>query len=143
MASTIVRYTSKGGRQRLADFDQAAERHLNDAGVLKDQNRLDNSCYHSGYSLECTLKLVLFLTNSPRWRGHLHELLPLIQGSAATYLDVQELGQMKICAPDSGWSPDMRYDPSGIPEQQAEEWLAEAHKLYLKTRTQLTANGVL
>jgi hypothetical protein len=37
----------------------------------------------------------------------------------------------------------MRYDPSGIPEQQAEEWLAEAHKLYLKTRTQLTANGVL
>lgn len=142
MTATTFSYTSKGGIQRMADFHQAAQRHLKDADLLLQSSCFDNSCYHSGYSTECTIKLVLHLTRQP-WRGHLLDLIPLVQGRAANYLNVQELKSMKVCAPIIGWSPEMRYDPDGLPHNQATDWFGEATILYSKTHTQLVANGEL
>lgn len=142
MKATSLSYTGKGGIQRMANFHQAAQRHLKDASVLLSALCFDNSCYHSGYSTECTIKLVLHLTQQ-RWRGHLQDLIPLVQGKAASYVDVQELRKMKICAPIVGWSSEMRYDPDGLPQSQATDWLNEASHFYSKTHTQLVANGEL
>lgn len=126
----------------MANFHQAAQRHLKDASILLSASCFDNSCYHSGYSTECTIKLVLQLTKQ-QWRGHLHDLIPLVQGKAATYVDVQELKKMKICAPIVGWSSEMRYDPDGLQLSQATDWFGEASNFYSKTHTQLVANGEL
>ena len=142
MTNTTFTYTGKGGIQRKADFLQAAERHLADAGLLFTEGSWDNSCYHSGYATECTVKLVLFLVNS-RWHGHLNELIPLLQGSAATYLDPLAFGQMPITAQATGWSPEMRYDPSSVLSAQAQSWLTDSRAIFSTTRAKLLANGVL
>ena len=54
----------------MDDFPKAALKHLEDAWVLRDEQRFDGAAYLAGYVVECTLKTVIEAENPPVPRSH-------------------------------------------------------------------------
>ena len=53
------------------NFADAASRHLDDALLLKSEQRFDNAAYLSGYVVECAMKTVLVASSMTTKRlGH-------------------------------------------------------------------------
>ena len=136
-------YTAKGSIHRNADFPEAAERHLVDAKHLLAAGRTDNASYHSGYAIECLLKAALLATTNKIIHKHLHDLISLISGDAALYIDLVQLNALPHCVSANRWEPDMRYEPNGVPQVQAEAWVNNADKFHSHTVLKMTANGII
>lgn len=100
------------------DFVSAATRHLGDASKLHGDSRFDNSTYHAGYVVECSLKAVVARTGvDPKTYGH--RLLKL-QRDGLAFAALVAPGCVRY-TPDERdvrtvndkWSESMRYSRTG------------------------------
>jgi len=112
------------------DYPSAAFRHAEDARRLHTAGRHDNAFYHSGYVIECVLK-VLVDEASLRPRAFQHDLAGMnlrLQRFAAEFSPAWSRHVIAWGAEIDAWKPDVRYDPTGAsPARRAENALDDAN----------------
>ena len=120
-----------------ANFADAAARHLDDAMLLKSQQRFDNAAYLSGYVVECAMKAVL--TTSPLTPQRLGHELQSISVEATSLLWIVAPAMRRYEIPVSNdvdelirnWKPDLRYGESGeCCSVKAEQWTSAARQVF-------------
>lgn len=66
---------------------QAAGRHLQDAKILLENERFDNTAYLSAYSIECMLKLIInHHTGTESAKSYNHNLIKLSEATTTKLL---------------------------------------------------------
>jgi len=119
------------------DYCSAAGKHLDDARLLLDSHRFDNSAYLSGYVVECALKLAVQL-GGRRAKQYGHDLSRLVgpglrlacqlSPSLRRYPVPSSPAVNDVCG---RWHPALRYQKKGtIAPQEAERWWAGADQVY-------------
>ena len=131
----------------MDDFPKAALKHLEDARVLKDEQRFDGAAYLAGYVVECTLKTVIEAENPPV--PHIHDLNSLRQSvDQLALLAKHQTGPLYIAATQSlvqilAWKPEMRYSSPHVTQSVATTWVSEAETLYTRIIGSLTLAGTI
>lgn len=135
------------------DYPEAALKHCDDARHLILGNRADGAAYLAGYAVECALKtLVQVEKKSTRLINdhNLNNLSAQALGLAAQptnitakYLtNTSTLTTLRYDNPPAGWKEYLRYFPVGtIPALTAEQWVAEAERLYIEIIGELKKDG--
>ena len=129
------------------DYASAAARHLRDAGVLREQERWDNTGYLSGYVAECGVKAVI-----DRAGVVFHKHLPQI--SADHLLLVADLSlaarrypmdlDPDLSALRDDWRPDLRYTETGtLTKRDALRLYGLAEGVYHRTINAMILDGFI
>ena len=131
----------------MDDFPKAALKHLEDARVLRDDQRFDGAAYLAGYVVECTLKTVFEAENPPVPR--IHDLSNLQQTVQQLALRAgPRTGTLYIAATQTlvqilAWRPEMRYRSPHVTETMAATWMREAESIYRQLIGSLTLAGTI
>ena len=128
------------------NFADAAARHLDDAMLLKSQQRFDNASYLSGYVVECAMKAVLVASSmTPKGLGHELETIS-IDAMSLLWIVAPAMRRYEMPAANEidelirDWRPDLRYDQSGeFDSVTAEQWTSAANRIF----GSLVVNSVL
>jgi hypothetical protein len=133
------------------DYVDAAERHLADAELLRDQGRIANADHLYGLSAECSLKAVMeslgmkMKNGVPEDKGHkvhMPELWAAFQSFAEGRLAARYLEPLNHDNPFSDWLVDQRYwARSAIPDAAMSNHEAAASQCQLSLQT-LVLDGV-
>ena len=118
-------------------FVSAAKRHWEDAQTLFLADRLDNTAYLSGYTVECSLKVLVEAAGAaPKPLGH---ELAALAGDALLLACLMAPAIRRYQFPQSAdfdglkqcWNPEIRYSVTGqISSQQAQACLHAAEQSY-------------
>jgi len=133
------------------DYPEAAQKHLEDAGVLLREKRWDGSGYLAGYVVECVLKTFVLVEGKPVPGRHgLSELsqhalkLAALAGAKTGKYSFRQATGCSLYDGRRGWHPGRRYQPIGtIDSKSASEWLIEAKRIYQMTIIPMKLDGVL
>ena len=119
------------------NFADAASRHLDDALLLKSEQRFDNAAYLSGYVVECAMKTVLVASSMTTKRlGHelqtlTVEAMPLLWIVAPAMRRYDVPASIEIDELIRDWKPERRYDKTGdVDSMQAERWMSAARQVF-------------
>ena len=119
------------------NFANAAARHLDDALLLKSQQRFDNAVYLSGYVVECAMKAVLTASSlTPQRLGHELQTIS-VEAMPLLWIVAPTMRRYEIPASDDvdelirNWKPDLRYGASGaFGSEKAEQWMSAARQVF-------------
>jgi len=131
------------------DHPDAAQKHLQDAGVLLAQQRPDGAAYLSGYVVECALKSLLVLETKPAPQHHKLQLLVPQVSMLATFAGAKTARYFGpatrgvLASAIGGWKPEMRYRAPFMALSDAQGWHACAQSVFSETVHQMRLDGVL
>ena len=131
----------------MDDFPKAALKHLEDARVLRDEQRFDGAAYLAGYVVERTLKTVIEAENPPVPR--IHDLSNLQQTVQQLALHAgSRTGTLYIAATQTlvqilAWRPEMRYRSPHVTKSDASTCVGEAETFYRHIVGSLTLAGMI
>ena len=119
------------------NFADAAARHLDDAMLLKSQQRFDNAAYLSGYVVECAMKAVLTASSlTPQRLGHELQTIS-VEAMPLLWIVAPAMRRYEIPASNDvdelirKWKPDLRYGESGeFCSVKAEQWTSAARQVF-------------
>ncbi len=106
---------------KMEDYRAAALRHWQDAGLLENNNRLENADHHYGFAAECAIKKALVslpsFVNSgsldKRFKTHINELWGRIALSSLQKAYPSLCALLKASDPYNNWHVDQRYFSDG------------------------------
>jgi hypothetical protein len=138
----------------MDDYYIAAERMWKDTNILKNNHRWFNTCYLSGYILECYGKLLIQNYTSKKpidYKHNLKELnktiqteIALLEGASKYVLDFKT-NCNTIYEGHEKWSPKKRYSAQkGVwdSEATADKFVNEAEKI-MNLVVQMKIDGVI
>lgn len=131
------------------DFPAAAQRHLEDAGVLQAADRPDGAAYLAGYVVECAMKTMIQVETG--WAARSHDLAGLDRTLSALSARVgaQTARHYARAVPllrDPallGWNPAMRYRGQETSQTDAAASLRAAGDVYRVVIGGLALDGEL
>jgi len=144
------------------DHPDAADKHLDDALVLREAARWDGAAYLSGYVVECALKCLVILDRlssvsvdaaGKQVRKFSHDLNALSQEAlrlaslpgarTARYVPRMTPGH-SIYDAGRGWRETLRYrEPGAVARVDADAWVAEAQAVFESTIVPMRIDGVV
>ena len=142
---------SKVAQTNGDDYVDAASKHVKDARILLDQNRLDNAEYLAGYVVECTLKTIAVLEGiNVRMYKHdinqihsklVRDIPSLASPKTAAYIRYP-ITNLQYGLPN-GWEEVMRYRSPFVAKACAESWVIEAERLYRQIIQTMQKDGLI
>jgi len=131
------------------DHPDAAQKHLQDAGVLLAQQRPDGAAYLSGYVVECALKSLHALETGQAPVGHdfrslvgqVNAVASVAGAKTAKYWGRATSGVLTSAI--GNWKPGMRYHAPALELGDAQRWHACARDVFRETIHQMKLDGVL
>lgn len=128
---------------------QAAGRHLQDAKILLENERFDNTAYISTYSIECILKLIMnHYTETDLAKSYNHNLIKLSEATTTKLLILypQINNTVSISEDDlqrlTVGHPERRYWANDyIAPDEARQCFVVAQNLYQQTVSNLVLDG--
>ena len=120
------------------DYGASAFRHEQDSRLLFDEQRYDNAAYLAGYTVECSLKLLLDCGEAINGKALAHELINLagngLKVAVVLSPGLQRYridGNVAIDFALANWTPEKRYEPTGLVMEAEAAQLCDAARTCL------------